>query len=243
MKIFKISTYEDLIKSVELTLRIKDYKNHRAGLILRHDVDFSLDLAFEFSRIEKRNSIVSTYYILLTSDLYNPLSITSQKIINTMINEGFEIGLHFDPTAYGDISDEELKMKFFDEIRILEKAFNFKVESYSLHNPSIHGKYPNYDGIINAYNPDIFSDKCYISDSMFSFRGKDPIEFIKKSENQRIQFLTHPGQYFNEGKISYEKMVNIIVNNYYKKLDGPFRMNKIYNKQRGKYDIKIKQLK
>ena len=62
-------------------------------------------MAYEFSRIEERNQIVSTYYILMTSDLYNPISMTSQKLIKRMSEEGFEIGLHFDPTVYGEISN------------------------------------------------------------------------------------------------------------------------------------------
>ncbi len=231
---FTTGRYELLIKSCPITLRVMDYSNHSKGVILRHDVDFSLDLAFEFSRVEKRNSVFSTYYILLTSDLYNPLSRASQEIINTMLAEGFEIGLHFDPTAYGDISEEDLEIKFHDEIRILESTFDFKVKSYSLHNPSIHGKYPNFEGIINAYNPEIFSDDRYISDSMFSFRDKDPMDYIEKSKNQLIQFLTHPIHYFIKEEISYSNGINLIMNNYYKKIDSILQVNKVYLNERDK---------
>ena len=104
-----------------------------------------------------------------------------------------------------------------------------------MHNPSIYGKYPNFEGIINVYNEEIFNNECYISDSMFSFSGKNPIEYIKKSENKLIQFLTHPAQYFSEGKISYEKPMNMIINSYYKRFDKIFRVNKIYSEQRKKY--------
>lgn len=240
-KQFLLSYYESLIKSCKISLKVRDYQDFNKGLILRHDVDFSLDLAYEFSRIEKKYSKLSTYYILMTSDLYNPFSNESREIIKNMLEEGFEIGLHFDPTEYGDISGKELEKKFYNEIDIFESVFNFKIKSYSLHNPSIHGKYPNFRGIINAYNKDIFSDECYISDSMFSFHGKDPLEFIKKSKHQLIQFLTHPIHFFSDGNISYEKPMEIIINNYYKKFDKMFRVNKIYAEYGNEYQIKINE--
>lgn len=231
-KCFTFNFYEELIKKCPFTLKVNEYKNWQKGIILRHDVDFSLDLAFEFSRIEKRNNAFSTYYILLTSDLYNPLSNDSRKIIKTMLSEGFEIGLHFDPTVYGDITDESLEEEFQNEINILENTFKYKVESYSLHNPSIHGKYPNFKGIINAYNPDIASDDRYISDSMFSFRGKDPEEYVEKSKNQLVQFLTHPIHYFIKEDISYQKGIELIIKNYFRKFDSILKVNRVYLNER-----------
>jgi len=236
---FTLDFYDKLINIVTKSICVKNYQNHKTGLILRHDVDLSIDLAYKFSRIEKKNSKMSTYYILMTSDLYNPFSNGSKKIIKSMLDEGFEIGLHFDPTVYGDISEKELEEKFYNEIDIFESVFNFKIQSYSLHNLSINGESLNFKGIINAYNTDIFSDECYISDSSFSFRGKDAIKFIKKSENKLVQFLTHPAQYFSQGEVTYEKAMNVIINNYYKKFDKSFQLNRIYSKQKSGYHIKI----
>jgi len=240
-KYFTLNYYKHLISKHPTTLLVMDYHKHKTGLILRHDVDLSLDLAFEFSRIEKKNSIVSTYYILLTSVLYNPFSKTSQEIIKTMIDEGFEIGLHFDPLAYGSIPEKDLLEKFYNEIDIFESVFNFKIKSYSHHNPSIHGQYTNYEGVINAYNTDIFSDECFISDSMFSFRGKDPGEFIEKSKHQLVQFLTHPVHYFSNANLSYEKPINLMMNKYYMKIDEIMKVNNIYKKQKKNYEIDIKR--
>lgn len=92
-KRFLLSYYESLIKSCKISLRVRDYQKSNKGLILRHDVDFSLDLAYEFSRIENNNLKFSIYYILMTSDLYNPFSKESKKIIKSMLEKGFEIGL------------------------------------------------------------------------------------------------------------------------------------------------------
>lgn len=238
-KVFSLKYYEYLLNSTKSIIRVRDYKSASCGLILRHDVDCSLEYAFRLSRIEKRNSVLSTYHILLNSDLYNPLSKASVEIITKMYNDGFEIGLHFDPIVYGNLSEEELIKKLRNEITIIESVYNFKIESYSLHNPSMHGIFLGYREIINAYDPEIFSEDSYISDSMFSFRGKNPLEYIKKSENQRIQFLIHPIHFFSGGNLSYEKQINNMVNNYYKKINEIFSVNRVYLKGKDFYNVKL----
>lgn len=235
---FTLDYYEFLIKQCK-TMRVMDYPNHKDGLILRHDVDMSLELAFELSRLEKKNSIFSTYYVLMTTDLYNPFSLTSKQLITTMINDGFEIGLHFDPSIYGNISIVELQKKLLYQKHVFEKFYDYKIFSFSLHNPSIHGNYFKVDNLICAYNSEITRENNYISDSSFSYRGKNPEEIIKKSKYQLIQFLTHPIHFFNDGKLSYEKSINIIMNKYYQKMDRIHKLNKIYAEQRKKYKIEI----
>jgi len=65
-------------------------------VILRHDVDYSLEKALELARFEKSIGIQSTYFLLLSSDLYNIASKKSLNYINEIIGLGHEIGLHFD---------------------------------------------------------------------------------------------------------------------------------------------------
>ena len=55
---------------------VGDYDELRKSkkfLILRHDVDFSLDYALQMAQKEAQNKIRSTYFILLHSPFYNPL--------------------------------------------------------------------------------------------------------------------------------------------------------------------------
>ena len=75
------------------------------------------------------------------------------------------------------------------ECKILEEITEESIVSISLHNPSISGEYPLFEGYFNAYSEELFSDDRYISDSMrvdptlHPFRGKDPYEFIKNANN------------------------------------------------------------
>jgi len=230
--------YIDLLSDKE-TLCVSDFKNYNKGIINRHDVDYSLDLAYELSRYELKNNIKATYYILLTSDAYNPFSSINIKKIKQMAKDGFEIGLHFDPCVYGNLSKNELIKKMNNELHIFECYFDLKVKSYSMHNPSINGEFIKHNEILNAYDEEIFNNNIYISDSSFSFRDKDLKEFLEQSKNKRIQFLTHPVHLFSDRKISYEKPLNRIINDYYKKLDNIWSINKIYYAQKETYNIII----
>lgn len=235
---FILDNYIELLADKK-TICIKDYKEHNNGILIRHDVDFSLDLAYEFSRYEKTYNINSTYYLLVSSDVYNIFSQSSRNKILEMIKDGFEIGLHFDPSIYGDLNEQDLIKKMSIEIEIFENFFDYKILSYSMHNPSVSGVFIAYPYLINVYNSSIFTDDNYISDSSYSFRGKNPKNFLDKSEIQLIQFLTHPIHFFGDSTIKYEKQLNDILNSYYQKINNVWSVNKVYSTTKNDYTIKI----
>lgn len=232
---FNINSYIELLKD-KLTICIKDYKKYNNGILVRHDVDFSLELAYKFSRFELNHNIKSTYYVLVTSSLYNIFSLESKKIITEMIKDGFEIGLHFDPVIYGNLGEKELLNKMNLEIEIFEKFYSTKIYSYSMHNPSLSGIYINNNSLINAYDSDIFQENLYISDSSFSFRNKNPKEFLKKSKNQRIQFLTHPIHFFSDEFLTYKNQVKFMQQEYNNKINLSFNGNKCYERENLRLD-------
>jgi hypothetical protein len=225
-----IPEYIELLKD-KSTICVKDYKNHENGVIVRHDVDFSLELAYKFSRYELKHNIKSTYYILMTSNLYNVFSSESKKIILEMIKDGFEIGLHFDPTVYGNLQLNDLTEKMNYEVDMFERFYNTKIYSYSMHNPSLSGVYIEHNNLINAYNNEIFDDNSYISDSSFSFRNKNPFQFLKNSEKYKIQFVTHPIHFFCENMMSYKEQIKYIERIYSTKIHLSFKGNKHFEKE------------
>ena len=239
LEYFNFTYYKKIIQSCPTTMRVMDYKQDKVGVLLRHDVDVSMDLAFKFYEFEKDLKIKSTYYILLTGDLYNPFSKRNRERLALMKKDGFEIGLHFDPMVYEKVDESELNEKFLKEIQILEDLLEDQVYSYSMHNPSIYGIFLENKNYINAYDPEIFSDENYLSDSIFSFRGKDPIAFLQKSNEKIIQFLSHPEIFFNGNKISYEFMLNKIMNSYREKIHDLLSVNSLYKKQFRNYVIGI----
>jgi len=229
MKFIDLEKYIEILKKANITLCVKDYKKYSKGLIVRHDIDESIEFAYELYRVEKENGIKSTYYVLLTSDLYNPFSNKNKKILKEMVESGFEVGLHFDPMAY---NSGDLIENFEKEVNVFEKFLRIKLYSYSMHNPSITGEYVKYPKLIDAYNSDIFNDKCYISDSTFSFRGKDLNKYIEKSNSELIQLLIHADHLFSGGKISYKKPIQKMLEDFLQKIDNTYYVNSVYQKER-----------
>lgn len=166
--------------------------NKKNCIILRHDIDIDIYPAYKLAKLENEIGIKSTFFVLTTSHTYNPLSPLNRRLLNEMKRDGFEIGLHFDPTIYGDISYDKMLSNVILECKILENIIGESIRSISLHNPSIHGKYPIFDDYHNAYSPDIFSDFAYMSDSCMNFRGKSSYQFVEKAKEMPIQMVFHP---------------------------------------------------
>ena len=170
--------------------------------ILRHDVDMDIYPAHLMGKLEKQIGIKSSFFIMTTSHHYNPLSRENKRLLKEMIDDGHEIGLHFDPAEYIGYSEDALREMADYESRILESITNQKVKSLSLHNPAEHGNYVLIKGYINAYDSLYFSPDKYISDSYMhkSFENRCPYEFMERAKHGLVQILLHPCQFTEEGK-------------------------------------------
>jgi len=159
---------------------------------------------------------------------YNCLSPDNRKLIKEISDLGFEIGLHFDPTVYQYSDTMELKTKVDEEASMLSSIINQKIKSISIHNPSLHGQRPIFEGYNNAYDKQIFSKERYLSDSQMKF-SSDIYEFVKNSKNFTIQILLHPMYYTNEGIPIPDIFYNFVCN-FVDKIDKTAKNNSTYAK-------------
>ncbi|GFZ33521.1 hypothetical protein CSC2_40470 [Clostridium zeae] len=233
---FTYKEYElliELMKQVNIIYTFKTLpENPSSGIILRHDIDFDIDTAYTLSTIEEQKDVRSTYFVLISSELYNTNSSKNRKLLHSMHDKGFEIGLHFDPLVYGNLDDEKMQVNMKNECNILENIINDKVHSVSLHRPSIYNVYPVFQGYKNAYSEEFFNSELYISDSCKDFRGKDIFEFIKKGKENLIQVLLHP-IHFGKIEATYIQALNKIFERKISELDCDMRLNKKYNEEIG----------
>ena len=155
------------------TIRVSETKEKRKGkfLVLRHDIDTSPKYALDMARIEYEEGIVASYFILLHSKLYNPLTLKNLNIFKEIKKLGHEIGLHYDTSIYADTGVDILKC-ILDEIKIIELALNFKIKATSQHNPAssvLIEELNNY--VIDAYNKHLINGEYkYFSDSGYKWR-------------------------------------------------------------------------
>lgn len=234
--IFKYDQFREFITEIKNSGRLqlfKDWKGEKVFL-LRHDVDFDIYLAHQLAQIEKEENVISTFFILTSCETYNVLNKKNRLLLREMIEMGHEIGLHFDPTLY----NENLEVALEKEIEILSFAIDEQVKSVSLHNPSIHGQFPVFEGYVNAYDPRLFSNENYISDSRFLFRGKNPFEFLKNIDKGMIQILLHPMHYSITGGGYDEILCNTFIR-YMNDIHNTFKENSTYFDQIGEDFISI----
>ncbi|MEG1300055.1 MAG: hypothetical protein RSC93_05080 [Erysipelotrichaceae bacterium] len=186
-----------------------DADDNKKNVILRHDVDLSLDHALLFAELEHELGVSSTYFILLTSDFYNPMSKINREIIKKIIDYGHKVYLHFDTQIYNYDSTEELTKLVNKEIKALSEITGDRNKIVSFHRPIKElFNLGLEDGIISAYDKRFFSDFNYISDSRMCWK-KDPIKEINCCDGN-IQLLTHPFWY-REKELNKSKLINELI--------------------------------
>ncbi len=233
---FTDSDYVKFLKTISDTTKtylFKDFSWKTPGLLLRHDVDLSIDFCLRLVEKEAKANVVSTNFIMATSPLYNPNSHENTKNLREISELGSEIALHFDPTCYPKASEDELLSHAKNEATILENIIGQKVCSISLHCPSIHGQFPIFENFVNAYDPSFFTDENYISDSCMSFRGKDPIEWVYLSKIKPIQMLLHPLHYQTNTQ-NYCSIFECLINKHFQVVNDLFSISPPFARDIGK---------
>ncbi|MBU9675176.1 hypothetical protein KQ939_00110 [Planococcus sp. CP5-4] len=170
-------------------------------VILRHDVDFSVEKALEMAIMENEKNVKSTYFFLISTNFYNVFSKESLEMIMRIILLGHEIGLHFDEKKYNTENLEDMKKHVAKEVDILSELINRKVNVISMHRPSklFLKQDVKFDGLINSYSSEFFNDMKYISDSRMNWR-ENPIAAIDAQMNKKLHILTHPFWYSVENE-------------------------------------------
>lgn len=197
--------YLDLLKWVKDTgfncvsfSDVGDVSGVRKTLLLRHDVDCSMEYAFEMASLEAKEGISSTYFMMHRSPLYNLWSRRNTGLVKTIAALGHSIGLHYD-AEFAEEQSLNHKDQIQFEIDALEKLVDAPVKAFSYHQPSneIISRNVAVPNAVNAYSEPTLSDYEYISDSNRDWRGKDLIACLKTCNE--IQLLIHPMWWMCEG--------------------------------------------
>lgn len=214
---FTWKAYEKLIRLLrENDYAITDYSEYKnlegkPCAILRHDIDNSISKAFEMAKLENSLGVMSTYFVLLTSEFYNPAAAANTKMLKQMYQMGHSIGLHFDEVSYKGMEESKIKEQAEKERKILEGILEIPVRTVSMHRPSkgtleADWKFPN---MINSYGVEFFKDFKYVSDSRMHWR-EDVEAIIKSHEYDNLHILTHAFWYEERAKGTKQKLEDFI---------------------------------
>lgn len=215
-----------------------DWKDKERCTILRHDVDYDLFKSLQLAQIEFTLGVKSTYFVLVTSNFYNPFSKESYDCLRQIIDLGHNIGLHFDEVRYPDAIGEmdQISELIQKEADILGQAVGRDIDVVSMHRPSNKLINSNLEipGIVNSYNEIFFKKFKYLSDSRR--RWREPIdEIIEGAKYDRIHLLTH-AFWYNDEECDLSNSLSEFINGgnkrrYYWLLDNITDLESVINRE------------
>jgi len=194
---FGIRKYVNLLKLIKkkFTFKVEWNDIKKKNILLRHDIDFSLESAKLLAKKENELKIKSTYFFMLSSNLYNLFSDYSQNTIYEIKKLGHKISLHFNPSIYKKIN-AGARM----EINTFQDLFKTQLDIISVHRPRNFLKKNNQmlGGCNHTYQDKYFKKIKYISDS----GGKDVTNEVDKLiiDDKPLQLLIHPLWWTSEEK-------------------------------------------
>lgn len=219
--------YRQILSDIKKSGKLMDYSDAREVnefVILRHDVEFSMERAYKMAQIENEEQVSSTYFVQISNNAYNAFSDRNKKRIAEIKDMGHVIGLHYH--LEGETDPLKVRDGIRDQLRIMSELLGFPVERFSIHRP-IRQVYYNMipiEGVINAYSSEYFTlldadsdgnidetklEVKYIADSRHQWNyGYPDQETLKKYK--KIQLLIHPDFWSEEGldaEHNFRKMI------------------------------------
>ena len=208
-----------------------DYKNI---LILRHDIDQSLEQSIKLAKIENKYNLKSTFFLWLRSPFYNIFEKKYTDIIYNIIKLGHQIGLHFDESVYKIENEKDLNKFIEKEMDIVKNYFNTNIYAVSMHRPSewLLNNDIKLDKYINTYGKRFFKEFKYFSDSRRQWREGCICKKIDVNRYDKLHILIHPFWWVDKD-ISFNERMADFIRDKVNKLETDLENNiSVYKKNR-----------
>ena len=155
-------------------------------ILVRHDIDLSLEAALELGRIEHESGARATYFLMTESVFYNLDSEQGRDTVAELRSLGHAVGLH---AVYPRVSRDDR----FDA-------------ALAWHNPDPGYVHDAVSGFVNVMQPPWFTKGNYRSDSNQQWREGCPHNDLHAGKFEWLQLLTHPEIWVYDGGTMGETM-------------------------------------
>jgi hypothetical protein len=159
-------------------------------VIVRHDVDLSLDAAVGMAEVEAEEDAWSTWFLMTRSVFYNLASSEGECAIDRLRTLGHRVA-HHAVYPHVDLDDR------FDPV-------------IAWHNPDPDYMQMPVDGAVNVMRPPFFDPDRYRSDSNQRWRNGCPHAALERAELDWLQLLIHPEIWVFEGATMRETMETML---------------------------------
>jgi hypothetical protein len=167
-----------------------DAEPAEGDLLLRHDVDLSLDAAVQLAELEAEAGVAATYFLMTQSVFYNLASPEGLRALNRLRELGHGVGLH---AVWPGVELDER----FDPV-------------VAWHNPNPDYMSEPLEGVVNVMQPPFFDPDRYRSDSNQRWRHGCPHDDLARGEFEWLQLLTHPEIWVYPGASMRETMNSML---------------------------------
>jgi len=207
---FTYKYYEAMLaKAITMGFCISSFEHYSSEnektIILRHDVDYTINGVIQLAEIEARLGVTATYLFRIHAHEYNVLTPHVNALIKTLLDMGHEIGLHNEAMTVSRATNRDPMELLKIGKQVLELAADVQIKTCSEHRDVSHvvhgtGKFnDHYDcheaGIINdSMESRFFKQMKYLSDANGVWREGDLLQHL--DEHNRFQVLVHPDWWF-----------------------------------------------
>jgi hypothetical protein len=188
---FDLDHYSELLEAGQTggyRFAFFDREPKAGDLLLRHDVDLSLNAAVAMAELETERGVAATYFLMSASEFYNLASPSGEAALQRLRDLGHRVGLHAVwPNA-------ELDERFDPVV--------------AWHNPDPPYMREPINGALNAMQSP-FAD-VYRSDSNQHWRQGCPHAELAAHRFERLQLLVHPEIWVYPGETMRETMLSML---------------------------------
>jgi hypothetical protein len=188
---FDLAHYAEILEAVRAggyRFAFFDTAPEPGTVLLRHDVDLSLDAALVLAEVEADAGAAATYFLMTRSEFYNLDSQSGEDAVDRLRRLGHRVGLHA-VWPYVDRDDR------FDPV-------------IAWHNPDPEYMREPVEELVNVMEAP-WAD-VYRSDSNRHWRQGCPHEELAAGAFERLQLLTHPEIWVYPGETMRETMLAML---------------------------------
>ena len=164
-------------------------------VLMRHDVEFSLDAALTLARADHDAGVRSTFFVQIGSD-YNLFEADGAEAVESILDLGHDLGFHYDLALLERSGGDPVALAS-RAIELIESFFGTRIRAASPHMPMRSGRTLPIPGVVDAYDPLYFERIKYLSDSTQVWREGVVTSLLERYD--RIQLLTHEYHWTEEG--------------------------------------------
>ncbi len=188
---FDLAHYAEIVEAAKAggyRFAFFDREPEPGTILLRHDVDLSLDAALTIGRLEADAGVAASYFLMTRSEFYNLDSPSGYAAVSTLRELGHRVGLH---AVWPHVDRDER----FDPV-------------LAWHNPDPEYMRQPLEGLVNVMEAP-WAD-VYRSDSNQHWRQGCPHDELRAAAFDRLQLLIHPEIWAYPGETMRETMLAML---------------------------------